>query len=405
MHIVFVCAEFPYTQKPTGGFGTYVDNISQALVNLGCLVTIICQGEKNKILHQGRRTIWVITSFFHRFGVLEKNTRIPAIKSLVSFLNYPIGFSWSVAKTISQISKNNSIDIIEGGDFGAELFISLLFRKSSSQKFVIKLHTPSFLIRQYNDEPKSIFYQVMELLEDFCLKKADELYSPSRALAKLVSQQIKRKIESIIPYPVFKLKISTKVKRDPLMVLYVGKLQKKKGVFVLVDAIVKVVDKIPKAKFYFVGPDTAYYNKSIKKQLTDKLNQYGGYKNATFISSLPQSRLNKYYQKTALTVIPSLWENYPNVLLEAIVYGSAVVATNAGGIPEIVIHKKHALLVPPNDSSSLAEGIITLLRHQALKERMVKEAQRHLKERHSRKGIAEQTSAFYEQIVEAPRGG
>jgi glycosyltransferase involved in cell wall biosynthesis len=68
--------------------------------------------------------------------------------------------------------------------------------------------------------------------------------------------------------------------------------------------------------------------------------------------------------------LPSLGEHFGRVLIEAMAMGKAVVATNAGGVPEIVTHGETGLLVPPGDSTTLAEALLTLFRDLSLSARL-----------------------------------
>jgi glycosyltransferase involved in cell wall biosynthesis len=68
--------------------------------------------------------------------------------------------------------------------------------------------------------------------------------------------------------------------------------------------------------------------------------------------------------------LPSLAEHFGRVLIEAMAMGKAVVATNAGGVPEIVTHGETGLLIPPGNSTALAEALLTLLQDPSLSARL-----------------------------------
>jgi glycosyltransferase involved in cell wall biosynthesis len=66
------------------------------------------------------------------------------------------------------------------------------------------------------------------------------------------------------------------------------------------------------------------------------------------------------FQKADIVVLPSTSEGLPIALLEALAYGSAVIATSVGSIPEVVRNGREALLVPPRDAGALADAILEL---------------------------------------------
>ncbi len=401
MHIVFICSEFPLHRRPTGGFGSYVDNLSKALVGKNIHVTIICQNIIGMDIAQGNRRIIAIASPNFPFKKWLSRSRMSFLRRAAQFINYPLGFSLELIKTLAQVHKENPVDLVEGGDFGAELFFLLLF-KIESIKYIIKLHTPSFVIREFNQESKTLFYQVLERLEEFCLKRADAVYSPSETLLKIVTEKYHIPVKEVIPYPTFPMIKTKGIKRDPNMILYVGKLQYKKGVYELVYAFSEVVARNPKAKMVFIGPDTLRYGHSTKKELRVILRSKGVYSQVTFISPIPQNKLGRYYLKAGMIVIPSHWENFPNVLLEAGCYGTPVIATKVGGITEIINHGKTGLFIQPQSVKQIAQAIHTFIQNPALAKSVAIKFKLQIQKTYSPKSIAELTLGFYDGLLRLP---
>ena len=91
------------------------------------------------------------------------------------------------------------------------------------------------------------------------------------------------------------------------------------------------------------------------------------------------------FQKAAITVIPSLWENFPNVLLEASIFGSAVIASRVGGIPEMIKQGKTGILVPPQDPQAVANAISKLLFFSSIRNKLSREAKKSIITRYNSK--------------------
>ena len=396
MQIVFVCAEYPINERHTGGFGSYVRNIAVSLSRLGHLVTIICQGEEKKIIFEGNIEIRVMPVLINAIIESDNSLIKKAILRSLLFFQYPFWFCLQVYQELAQLVASRKVDVIEGGDFGAELFLYLLLRGNTRPSVIIKLHTPSFLIRENNQEEKTVFYRVLEKMEKFCITRADAIYSPSRSLARIINSRFNCTISAIIPYPVMlhakKITKSTRSKT----ILYVGKIQRKKGVFVLADALIQVLQEFPKIKFLFVGPDTQESQISTTQRLRNKLKKYLG--QVSFLPPLSQLQLTQYYRKALMTVVPSIWENYPNVILEAIMHGSPVIATNTGGIPELITNHKTGFLVAPNNSRQLAKAIIKLIQQKGLRLALSRAAQKYLKKKLEPNKIALRTLKFYSRL-------
>lgn len=111
-----------------------------------------------------------------------------------------------------------------------------------------------------------------------------------------------------------------------------------------------------------------------------------------------QSSVEPYYRIASLAVLSSRSEGSPNALLEALAAGIPVVATNVGGIPEIVTHEESALLVPPADIDCLAAAMAKLLADTSLAKRFV-ERGRTLVMNHSPEARAKRLAEIYRSVV------
>ncbi len=83
-----------------------------------------------------------------------------------------------------------------------------------------------------------------------------------------------------------------------------------------------------------------------------------------------QSDVGPFYSASDVVVIPSLREGMPNVALEAMSHGKAVVATNVGGIPEVVQDGETGVLVDPENAFALAGALMQLAGDPAMRQRL-----------------------------------
>lgn len=90
----------------------------------------------------------------------------------------------------------------------------------------------------------------------------------------------------------------------------------------------------------------------------------------TFTGKVDNADMAALYRKADLMINPSLVDNMPNSVLEALASGVPVVSTNVGGVPYVVEHEKTALLVPPQDPQAMAAAILSLLTDPAKAQRM-----------------------------------
>lgn len=139
------------------------------------------------------------------------------------------------------------------------------------------------------------------------------------------------------------------------ILLYIGNLVKVKGVKYLIKAIQNIKDKLPDLLVYIIG--TGKEKKSIEKLV----GKYGLHKSVILKGEVEYKKISLWINACDLLCLPSLSEGYPNVVLEALACATPVVATNVGGIPEIVDNYKQGILVNPGSPYLFSDAIINAL--------------------------------------------
>ena len=129
-------------------------------------------------------------------------------------------------------------------------------------------------------------------------------------------------------------------------ILFVGALSPHKGVEVLTRAYERLGTE---TKLVLIGRQSPDY--SLQKT-----------KNVTVIENAPFNKILEAYSKCRFVVVPSIWQDpCPTVAFEAMSYKKALIASNVGGLKDIIIDGKTGLLTPPNDIEKLAEAMLYLL--------------------------------------------
>jgi glycosyltransferase involved in cell wall biosynthesis len=110
-------------------------------------------------------------------------------------------------------------------------------------------------------------------------------------------------------------------------------------------------------------------------------------------------------QRADVVVLPSLSEGLPIALLEAMAIGRAVVASNVGGIPEVVQDGETGLLTAPADAQALSTAIVQLLKDAALRTSLGTRARAHVERHWSSQRMVESTAAVYDEVLAAHKVG
>jgi glycosyltransferase involved in cell wall biosynthesis len=192
-------------------------------------------------------------------------------------------------------------------------------------------------------------------------------------------------------------------RQEGLVVGFVGRLERRKGVEILVEAIPDIVKAVPGVRFRFVGtaqghPETGMpYDAWVRNALAH-LNGSVEISGKADLQAMP-----RVYSEMDVCVFPSLWENFPNVCLEAMAAARAVIATTGGGMEEMLERGRCGVLVPPGDSKGLAEAVISLLRDPSERIRLGLLARQRLIEEYGRKRIGEIMENVFQEALDRRR--
>jgi len=193
---------------------------------------------------------------------------------------------------------------------------------------------------------------------------ADEVVAPCRSILDEVSRSWGLDPQRVSHVPCPYIPNAALLEIDPAthtnVVSFVGRLETRKGVIDLARAIPQVLRSHPAARFRFIGRSVEL---SPGLEMVDHLrSMLAGYNDSVeFPSPVPLEQVPTVMAQTDICVFPSLWENFPNVCLEAMSAARGIVGSSAGGMSEILNFGKAGLLVEPCRPQLLAEAIIELL--------------------------------------------
>jgi len=176
------------------------------------------------------------------------------------------------------------------------------------------------------------------------------------------------------------------------IVLFVGRLVYEKGVHVLVNAAPKVLEKT-NAKFIIVG------NGYMKDQLLNIVNSTGLAHKVMFTGFVDDDTLRKLQRCADVSVVPSLFEPFGIVALEAMAARSPVVVSDTGGLSEIVNHDVDGVKVYTGNPDSLAWGITKVLTNEQYANTIRTNAYQKILEKYNWEKIGQQTKNLYENVL------
>jgi phosphatidylinositol alpha-mannosyltransferase len=179
---------------------------------------------------------------------------------------------------------------------------------------------------------------------------------------------------------------------DKLNILFVGRLEKRKGVANLLRAYVRVKEEMPQTRLIIVGPETRLkrgYQRTVRE---------AGLQDVVFAGYAPYEELPRYHRTAHIFCAPATGhESQGIVLLEAMAAGKPIVASNIEGYAGVLTHGVEGLLVLPNDAEGLADALLQLLHDPDAREAMGERGRQRAPE-YSWERISQRVLSYYERL-------
>jgi glycosyltransferase involved in cell wall biosynthesis len=181
------------------------------------------------------------------------------------------------------------------------------------------------------------------------------------------------------------------------IILYVGRLVYRKGIHVLVKAMPHILRELPDAQLLIAGEGIM---ESYLKLLIKNLDLEDHVKLLGFI---PNEKLPDLYGLSQVFVLPSLYcESFGITLLEAMASRRPIVASNVGGVPEVIEDGVTGLLFRRGDERGLADGVLRILNDRGLAMSLVRKARRSVEDNFSWFVVADKMESLYEELSTMP---
>lgn len=407
MNICLVSREYPQ-ETGWGGIGTYTYHLSHALVEKGHSVHVVCQGlERSNDYVNGRVSI-------HR--IVHKN--ILEHKRFFKEVALRLEYSLTVYQKVKELIKEFSIEIVEGPNSSGEAFFLTLFRKQVP--IVTRLHTPFWETMECLRWKSNLDRRLTCWIEDAVIMRSDLITCSTKAHTRIISEKMGINLNNgvaLIPLGTElpdldkKLYGNNTLFPEP-MVLFIGRLERRKGIHTLIEAIPLIMQEISCVHFVVIGRDTyvdedvvAFQGSdknSFKSALIRKLPE-GFRKYVHFLGYVSAEDVPRYLYHCDVFVAPSLYESFGQVYIEAMSYEKPVVGCKTGGVPEVVEDRKTGLLVEPDNPAQLADAVIRLLKDKDYAITMGIAGRRSVEEKFTREKMTEKTLKAYEAVLNKRR--
>ncbi len=376
MRIAFISWELP-PATGGGGIGTYLTHVIPMLVEGGHEVEVFAGAGRGSEGTQNEGGALV-----HRCG-----------RTVPEFLEL-------LGSSIQSRHLVRPFDVAESPEYLAQ---SIPVRRALPElPLVVKLHTPGFLVDRLNfvefplaararwhlgalrrltwprPLPRQPQYSAEDDAEAIATYEADQVSAPSTAIWDVLQKEwnLPTRLKFAVPLP-FRPDarlLELPVQRSTNTLLFVGRIEARKGICELVRALPDALRRVPEMRVRLVGrshgaPDgRGDFADWVRRQLArfgDRVECPG----AVDPASLPA-----VFGNADVAIFPSRWESFGYVCLEAMAAGCAVIGSQNGGMLELLDHGRSGCLVDPFSTKSMSDAIVTLFRDRACREQLATRA-------------------------------
>lgn len=394
MHMVYVSWEYPPAFG--GGIGTYVYAAAHGLAQRGHRVTVITHTSHPHPVRDRDGRVDVLRIRHTAGGGAEPMASLRAWQTR----------SDAVADILGKMVDAGDVDAVEFADYRGEGFSFLTGRPSHARPVcIVRFQTPLCVLNKYN--PGNVRYRVLEEYENQGILAADRLVSPSQALAREMREALPGLGPiDLSPGAVDPQFLAAGIQRnvpESNEILYVGRLEERKGVETLARAAACLFKQAPGVRLAMVGGDFgAGPGKPVMKNVLLDLVPREYHDRLAFPGPLPRAELLQRYLRARFCVFPSHFENWPNTCLEAMALGRCVIGTDNSGMAEMIQSGQSGVIVRAADVDHLAQAMLELHNLPPARRREMGEAARQrVIERFHPEVVAGELEALYGSYIAA----
>jgi glycogen synthase len=314
-------------------------------------------------------------------------------------------FRRRVAARVRDLVEREGVELVESADTAAEM---LFYRPSrhAGIPFVVRLHGPTAVWERFERNVAAYARLGIGWLERRQMARATHLTCPSATGAAVVRDELRLGRRRILVYPNPPPPPRWAADRcpnravDPDLVVFAGRVTRGKGVELLVRAFVELRERRPRTRLEVVGPDypTATGFASTRAYLEHLLPPTDR-PAVTFTGYLPPAGVADAFGRAAVCVFPSLFETFGYTCLEAMTMGKAIVASDRGGMADLLDHGRCGLLFTPPDAAGLAARLRTLLDDPARARDLGEAASDRAGSVYGHERVFDQAEGFYRQAI------
>lgn len=386
MRTLLVCREFPGFAE-SGGIGTYSGIVARELAGHGVDVHVLCVGDRQPRASHQQDGFVVHTAPYQQVKGFGRPLGLPR-------LGFWASQAYSVWREFRRLRLD--VDVVEAPELYAEAGGIAHFAPHTP--LVVRLHS-GFAVLAVPPHDHGPDYRATVWFENLAVRRADVVVSTAphmRAVREDLALDAARTREII--YPVAERPIAAPNMSS--MVLFVGRLERRKRPELLIEAAPRVLEMIPHARFVFLGADTVDPAYGSYRRYLERLADERAIRGAIdFRPPVPQEQVQSVMAEAGVCVFPSRWESFGLVVAEAGAIARPVVVSDIPAFRDFVTDGASGDIVRSADARSWADAVIRALSDRQRSLEMARRLRSDLRDRAAPPVVAEQILESYTAAI------
>ncbi len=380
--------------KEQGGIGThYIELINS--IHIHCQTLFVVYVSHEDIDEETKKSLPGNVRYY-RVNTIPKN----AIAQMV-FSN-PLGkrlfrfiVNIKVAALLTYLHIKFRIDGVETSNYDYPCLVTVLLL--SQIPVAVRISTTREQLLDYGKNKRG--FSLQNELEKTMSIRAKIQLTHTRTHASLIADNFGIPLGKIAliphgtPLQALENKTSPMHDRETVRILYVGRFEPRKGIDLLFKVMPEILRTNPHTNFTLIGDDP----KSLYPE-SELANCESFSEQVNYLGQVSNDELDRAYQNCDFLVAPSLYESFGLIYIEAMARGKAVIGTWAGGIPEVVQHRKTGILVSAGNPEELREAILEMIQNSEQRELFGKNARQWVENKFSIEKTAKQTAMLFSPL-------
>ena len=260
---------------------------------------------------------------------------------------------------------------------------------------VARLFGKKLIVHVHASSPESLFESTPGWAVRYVFESADTVLALSKSWAALIRKQLPRTNVRVLPNPVMQSPAPKPYACRGRVVLFVGKLEERKGYRTLLEAAPFVLKRHPEVQFWFAGHGEL-------AEAAMQAERLGITASVRLLGWTDPDELSALYQDASVCCLPSFNEGLPMCVLEAMSHGAPVVCTPVGGLPELIEDGRTGLFAAAGDPASIAGKIGILLDDPERASEMAQAAQQQIQQTCGLAVVTESLRKIYFELAGQP---